>query len=106
MTTKLLTFFDFGTLIAAPRACVSRFWRGPEQAFFRAADTRDIPRLRTPLECRWRIDPVTGALAASWVVASADGGAAASAKESIEAPRRRRKPLRDAGGSAAARLAA
>jgi hypothetical protein len=106
MTTKLLTFFDSGTLSAAPRACVSRFSRAPEEPLFRAADTRHIPRLRTPLECRWQIDPVTGALAAFWVDASADGGTAASGKETIEAPRYRRKPLRDAGSSAAARLAA
>jgi len=25
------------------------------------------PRLRTPLECRWVIDPMTGGLSAHWV---------------------------------------
>jgi hypothetical protein len=39
---------------------------------FPAANIRYIPRLHVPLECRWRIDPMTGALSAFWLDPSAN----------------------------------
>jgi hypothetical protein len=40
----------------------------------RAANIRYVPGLHAPLECRWRIDPMTGALFAVWRDPAADAG--------------------------------
>jgi hypothetical protein len=82
MTTKLLTFYDFVRVGAAPRARAKAYSRGAAAGplFSRTPDTRHIPRLRAPLECRWQIDPMTGALTARWV----DPSANASARADVE----------------------
>jgi hypothetical protein len=107
MTTKLLNFYDFARVAAAPFARANECSRGAAGASLSpAADTRHIPRLRAPVECRWQIDPATGALQARWVDPSADRGADASVDDNIEPWPCRRQPLNVAGDSAAARLAA
>jgi len=56
--------------------------------YFPAANIRYVPRLHAPLECRWRIDPVTGALSAFWLDPSADSCATVAAEpEAIDARR-------------------
>jgi hypothetical protein len=46
-----------------------------------AANIRHVPRLHAPLECRWRIDPVTGALSAFWLDPSANTRAVAPVEQ-------------------------
>jgi hypothetical protein len=107
MTAKLLKFNGFARVAAAPFARANEYSRGAAGASFsRAADTRHIPRLRAPLECRWQIDPATGALQARWVDPATDRGAHASVDDNIQPWPCRRQPLNVAGDSAAARLAA
>jgi hypothetical protein len=87
MTTKLLTFYDFVRVSAAPRARAKASlrltrsrWASSAAAgslFSRTPDTRHLPRLRAPLECRWQIDPMTGALTARWVDPSKSASARA-----------------------------
>jgi len=50
-------------------------------SYFPAANIRSVPRLHAPLECRWRIDPVTGALSAVWMDPSANTRAVAPAEQ-------------------------
>jgi len=50
-------------------------------SYFPAANNRYVPRLHAPLECRWRIDPMTGALSAFWLDPSANTRAVAPAAE-------------------------
>jgi len=45
------------------------------------ANIRHVPRLHAPLECRWRIDPMTGALSAFWLVPSANTRAVAPVEQ-------------------------
>jgi hypothetical protein len=74
------------------------------KSFSPEADTPHIPLSRVPLECRWRVDPVSGALAARWVDASQrDTGAIAE-----DSPRYWRRPLAiaDAGRRSCCRVAA
>ena len=102
MFTKLLAMPGVARVGAPVRA--SRHTRARAGAsYFPAANTRYVPRLHAPLECRWRIDPVTGALSAFWMDPSANTRAVAAAEqESIDARR-----SRQAGrGCAAPRLAA
>jgi hypothetical protein len=42
------------------------------------------PPLRTPLECRWDDDPMTGCLSAHWVDRSADVSTAAAAGRIVD----------------------
>jgi hypothetical protein len=64
MTIKL-PIRDFARAVVFVRANEnSRSTAGA--SFSRAADTRHIPRLRSQLKCRWRIDPITGTLLAHW----------------------------------------
>jgi hypothetical protein len=73
----------------------------------RAPTNRHIPRLRAPLECRWRIDPVTGALSAFWLDPSAIAGTRAAVESEIIDPRRWFAQSRQAArGYPAPRLAA
>jgi hypothetical protein len=105
MIAKVLTFYDFTHLRAAQRARVSAYSRGA--SFPRGPDTRQIPRSRSLLECRWQTDPATGALAARWVDPSADAGAGATVKsENVEARRCLYQSSRAALGPAVTRLAA
>jgi hypothetical protein len=107
MTAKLLNFYDFVREAAAAQPSADNFFRGPAGASFaRGADTRHIPRLRAPLECRWHIDPATGELLARWVKPSVHRGASANGEDDTETRQYRRRPLSVAGGSAAARAAA
>jgi hypothetical protein len=76
MFTKLLAISGVARAGAPVRAGrLSRACAGA--SYFPAANIRYIPRLHAPLECRWRIDPVTGALFAVWLGPSADARAKA-----------------------------
>ncbi len=76
-------------------------------AYFTAANIGHLPRLHAPLECRWRIDPMTGALTAFWLDPSANTRAAAPVEpESIGARRWFAQSPRAARGCSAPRLAA
>jgi hypothetical protein len=68
MTTKILAFYDFIGMVAA-----SRVRAAAEATYSRPPDTRHIPHLRTPLECRWQIDQMTGVITACWIDSSAKG---------------------------------
>jgi hypothetical protein len=50
-------------------------------SYFPAANIRYVPRLHAPLECRWRIDPMTGALSAFWLDPSANNRAVAPVEQ-------------------------
>ena len=107
MTTKLLNFYDFARAAAAPFARANEYSRGAAEASFaRAADTRHIPRLRAPLECRWQIEPMTGALLARWVDPSSDHRADASVEDISDVRLCRRQRFGVAGSPAATRSAA
>jgi hypothetical protein len=102
MFTKFLAMS--GAARAGPHVRAGRHTHARAGAsYFPAANFRSVPRLHAPLECRWRIDPVTGALSAVWMDPSANTRAVAAAEqESIDARR-----SRQAGrGCAAPRLAA
>jgi hypothetical protein len=76
-------------------------------SYFPAANTRYVPRLHAPLECRWRIDPMTGALSAFWLDPSASIRAAAPAEqEPVDARRWFAQSAQAARGYPAPRLAA
>jgi hypothetical protein len=63
--------------------------------------------LRAPLECRWRIDPVTGALSAFWLDPNAIAGTRAAVESEIIGARRWFAQSRQAArGYPAPRLAA
>jgi hypothetical protein len=53
-------------------ACRTRPRGGASHFPSLAANIRHVPRLHAPLECRWRIDPMTGALSAFWLDPSAN----------------------------------
>jgi hypothetical protein len=67
MTTKLLTFLDVARLGAPAGARVGAYSRARAERFLSAPNIRFVPHLRAPLECRWRIDPLTGTLSAIWL---------------------------------------
>ena len=71
MFTKLLAFPGLmragGPARAGGFACARA-----EKSYFPTANIRYVPRLHAPLECRWRIDPMTGALSAFWLDPSAN----------------------------------
>jgi hypothetical protein len=72
-----------------------------------AANIRHVPRLHAPLECRWRIDPMTGALSAFWLDPSASTRAAAPVEqEPVDARRWLAQSAQAARGYPAPRLAA
>jgi len=72
-----------------------------------SANSRHVPRLHAPLECRWRIDPMTGALSAFWRDPSANTRAAAPVEqEPVDARRWVAQSPQAARGSPAPRLAA
>jgi len=112
MTTNLLTLYDVARACAAPRAR-TKAYRGAATGslFSRPADTRHLPRLRARLECRWRIDPATGALTARWVDLSISASAGADVEPEPTGSRRCVRRSRQAASglaacSPAARLAA
>jgi hypothetical protein len=72
-----------------------------------AANIRQVPRLHAPLECRWRIDPMTGALSAFWLDPSTDTRAVAPVEqEPVDARRWFAQSAQAARGYPAPRLAA
>jgi hypothetical protein len=74
MTTKILAFYDFIGMVAASRVRARGYSRGaPEATYSRPPHTRHIPHLRTPFECRWQIDLMTGVITACWIDSSAKG---------------------------------
>ncbi|MDQ6869673.1 MAG: hypothetical protein M3178_15385 [Pseudomonadota bacterium] len=87
MITKLLAMS--GVARAGPPARAGAFTRARAGAsYFPAATNRYVPRLHAPLECRWRIDPMTGALSAFWLDPSANTRAVAPVEqEPIDARR-------------------
>jgi hypothetical protein len=106
MFTKLLAMPGVARVGAPVRA--GRHTRARAGAsYFPATNTRYVPRLHAPLECRWRIDPMTGALSAFWLDPSADTRAVAPVEqEPIDARRCFAQSRRAARGYPAPRLAA
>ena len=71
MITKFLAMSGVARAIVQVRR--GAFTRALARAtYFPAANIRYVPRLHAPLECRWRIDPMTGALSAFWQDPSAN----------------------------------
>src|ERR1700724_4777837 len=87
MITKLLAIS--GVARVGPPGLPGAFTRTPARtSYFPAANIRYVPRLHAPLECRWRIDPMTGALSAVWLDPSANTRAVAPVeREPIETRR-------------------
>ena len=80
MFTKLLAIS--GVARVGPPGRPAAFTRTPARtSYFPAANIRYVPRLHAPLECRWRIDPMTGALSAAWRDPSADARAVAPVEQ-------------------------
>ncbi len=85
MITKLLAMS--GVARAGPPARAGAITRARAGAlYFPAANIRYVPRLHAPLECRWRIDPMTGALSACWLDPSANTRAVAAAEQEPAMP--------------------
>jgi hypothetical protein len=108
MTAKLLIFYDFARVSAASRTRANEYLRhaAGQPTSRLPADPWHISHLRLRLECRWQIDPVTGALRAHWVRIAADHGSGATAEDVIDDRRCLRPDLAIAGGRDALRLAA
>jgi hypothetical protein len=106
MFTKLLAFP--GLMRAGGPARAGGFARArAEKSYFPTANIRYVPRLHAPLECRWRIDPMTGALSAFWLDPSANTRAVAPVeREPIETRRWFAQSPKAARGYPAPRLAA
>jgi hypothetical protein len=106
MFTKLLAMPDVARVGAPLRS--GPHTRAHEGAsYFPTANTRYVPRLHAPLECRWRIDPMTGALSAFWLDPSADTRAVALVEQEPADARRWFAQSRGAArGYPAPRLAA
>jgi hypothetical protein len=106
MFTKLLAMPDVARVGAPLRA--GRHTRARAGAsYIPAANTRYVPHLHAPLECRWRIDPMTGALFAFWLDPSADTRAVALVEQEPTDARRWFAQSRGAAhGYPAPRLAA
>ena len=87
MFIKLLTIS--GVTRAGPPGRPAAVTRTPARtSYIRAANIRCVPRLHAPLECRWRIDPMTGALSAFWLDQSTNTRAVAPVEqEPIDARR-------------------
>jgi hypothetical protein len=86
MFTKLLAIS--GVARVGPPGRPGTFSRTPARtSYFPAANICYVPRLHAPLECKWRIDPMTGALSAVWRDPSADACARAAEPEAIDARR-------------------
>ncbi|MGH6849592.1 MAG: hypothetical protein ACREDD_03935 [Methylocella sp.] len=106
MFPKLLAMYSVARAGAAVRA--GRHTRARAgTSYFPAANIRYVPRLHAPLECRWRIDPMTGALSAFWLDPSAVAGTRAAVEpETIDARRWFAQSRQAARGHPAPRLAA
>jgi hypothetical protein len=108
MFTKLLAFSGIARSGAPLRAGRHSGARGGASCFpSLAANIRPVPRRHVPLECRWRIDPMTGASSAFWLDPSANTRAVAPVEEEpIDARRWFAQSRQAAGGHPAPRLAA
>jgi hypothetical protein len=108
MFTKLVAMSGVASAGAPVRSGCHGYARAGASYFpSRAPTNRHIPRLRAPLECRWRIDPVTGALSAFWIDPSANTRAVAPLEhEPAEARRWFAQSPQAARGYPAPRLAA
>jgi hypothetical protein len=106
MFTKLLAIS--GVARAVPPGRPAAVTRTPARtSYIRAANIRYVPRLHAPLECRWRIDPMTGALSAFWLDQSTNTRAVAPVEqEPIDARRWFAQFPQAASGDPAPRLAA
>jgi hypothetical protein len=106
MITKLLAMS--GVVRAGPHARSPAFTRAQAGAsYFPAANIRYVPRLHAPLECRWRIDPMTGTLSAFWLDPSANTRAVVPVEqEPIDARRWLSRSRQAPHGYAAPRFAA
>src|SRR5450631_2832171 len=88
MITKLLAFPGF--MRAGSPSRVEDFGRArAKKSYFHAAKIRYVPRPHAPLECRWRVDPVTGVLQAVWMDPSANAGTRPSSESDVINARRR-----------------
>jgi hypothetical protein len=89
MITKLLIFFDVARPDAPTGARADTHLRArAERSLPPAANIRCVPRLQAPLECKWQINPLTGALVAIWFDPSANTGTKPIAELEIIGPRR------------------
>ena len=106
MFTKLLAISDVARV--GPPAHGRAFTRACAGAYdFPAANIRYVPRLHAPLECRWRIDPMTGALSAFWLDPSPNNRAVAPVEqEPVDARRWFSRSRHAPRGYPAPRLAA
>jgi hypothetical protein len=74
MTSKLLAFYVFAGMIEASHVRArGRSCDAAKEKSSSVPDAAGIPCVRGPLECRWQIDPTTGALTSYWVDPSATG---------------------------------
>ena len=106
MFTKLLAISGVAR-VGPPGRPVAFTRTSARTSYFPAANIRYVPRSHAPLECRWRIDPMTGALSAAWRDPSADACAVTPVEQEPIDARRGFAQSRQAGrGGAAARLAA
>ena len=72
MTSKFLAFYVFAGMIEASHVRARGRSRGAtKEKLSSTPDAACIPCVRGPLECRWQIDPTTGALTLCWVDPSA-----------------------------------
>jgi hypothetical protein len=108
MFTKLLAMSGFARAGAPIRGGRhSRARTGASYFPSLGANSRHVPRLHAPLECRWRIDPMTGALSAFWLDPSANPCAVAPVEqEPVDARRWFAQSPQAARGYPAPRLAA
>ena len=108
MTAKLLFFHDFARAAAASRARSNAFSRNAAARSIAPASAaaRYVPHVRPRAECRWQVDPATGALRARWQRPCADRGAGSTASDIIDGQGHLRPPLAAAGDPGALRPAA
>lgn len=87
MFTRLLTFFEPMRPLSSARARGYSHGR-IEGSFPAAAQLRCVPRLEASLQCRWQIDPRTGALRTLWFDPSAKSGTKSGTETENTVPRR------------------
>ncbi len=99
MTTKLLNFFDAVPMSAPLGSCLGAFPRLRTKASpSPARGGHYVPRLRTPIACKWQVDPLSGELIAIW--------SDSSEAEISDVPRRLSRLCRTARGRASPSYAA
>jgi hypothetical protein len=74
MTSKFFAFYVFAAMIEASYVRARGRPRGAaKEQSSGTLDVGCIPCLPAPLECRWQIDPLIGAITSCWVDPSAIG---------------------------------